>query len=565
MLGASFQIARSAMAAYQSAVALTGQNITNVGNPNYARLSGRLAALPGGLTPGGISAGGGVNLAELGRHVDEAVETRLRLALGSRAGAEVTATALGEIEALQNELTQYDLSTQLTQLFNSFSELQTTPGEMTARHLTLSAADAVARTLRYQRAGLLNQAVQINEAVAEGVRQANHLTREIANLNQLIVVQEARGLGFSAPLRDQRDALLRQLAEQMDIEVRAQANGSVNVYVGSEPLVEFDRARGLTVTTVIADGLERATVRFADTQGGVIIRDGRLAAQLTLRDRYLVEQVAGLDALARALIYEVNRVHSTGAGLVGYSQVTSEYAVRDPEAVLNTAAAGLAFPVRNGTFIVHVGQPDGVSITRQIEVDLDGLDGDTTLKSLAAALNQVPGVSATILPDGRLRLAAAEGSEIWFSEDGSGVLAALGVGAFLAGTDAATIEVSAAVRADPRLIAASLSGVASNGDNAGRLALAGQTASRLLNGVSLTDFQTNLVNVVAVRTAAARTNVEAFSVVHSSLLAQREAVSGVSLDEEAINLTKFERAFQGVARYLGLLDNLTAEVLALVR
>ena len=50
ILGSAFQIGRSALAAYQSAIAITGQNIANVGNANYTRQSGRLAALSGGMT-----------------------------------------------------------------------------------------------------------------------------------------------------------------------------------------------------------------------------------------------------------------------------------------------------------------------------------------------------------------------------------------------------------------------------------------------------------------------------------------------------------------------------------
>src|SRR5262249_7417131 len=47
-IGASFQIGRSALAAYQAAISVTGQNIANAGNPNYVRLDARLAALVGG-------------------------------------------------------------------------------------------------------------------------------------------------------------------------------------------------------------------------------------------------------------------------------------------------------------------------------------------------------------------------------------------------------------------------------------------------------------------------------------------------------------------------------------
>ena len=60
LLGPSFQIGRSALAAYQAAISVVGQNIANVGNPNYTRQSGRLTPLVGGAAAGALSPGAGV-------------------------------------------------------------------------------------------------------------------------------------------------------------------------------------------------------------------------------------------------------------------------------------------------------------------------------------------------------------------------------------------------------------------------------------------------------------------------------------------------------------------------
>jgi flagellar hook-associated protein 1 FlgK len=564
LLGASFQIGRSALAAYQSAIAITGQNIANVANPNYTRLTGRLSTLEGGLA-GGIAAGGGVTLSALQRHIDEALETRLRMSLGSRAAAESTYRSLSQVEALYNELTEYDLSTQLTNFFNTFADLQNNPEELTSRHLVLSEADSVIRTLRRQRSALLNQAVDLNSAVEQSVSRANALAQEIADLNQLVVTQEARGSGYSAPLRDRRDALLRELGELMDIQVRERDNGAINVYIGGEPLVEFNRSRGLVVERELEQGLELASVHFGDNHGTVLIRDGRLAAQLTARDEHLLGQVQALDQLARGLIYEVNRVHSTGRGLVGYTSLTSNYAVADTNAALNSTQAGLPFPLQNGSFIVHARNQDtGQTTTRLIKIDLDGIGTDTTLAALAAQLDGVPNLSAGITSDNRLALTAAAGFEISFSEDSSGALAALGLATLLDGTNAANIDITAAVRSDVRLLAASLSGLSSDGDNAGRLMTVRQASSTLLGNQSVEDFQAAMVNRLAVQASAALNTYEASDAVYSSLMAQREAVSGVSLDEEAVNLSRFETAYNAAARYFTVLDSMANEVLRLV-
>jgi flagellar hook-associated protein 1 FlgK len=563
VLGASFQIGRSALAAYQSAIAITGQNIANVGNPDYTRLSGRLTALEGGMTLGGVAPGGGVNLSALERHLDAAVEARLRMSASTLAGSQATYDALSQIESLYNELSNYDLSTELSTFFNGFSDLQNEPGEITTRNLVLDQADAVISTLHRQRTALLQQATALNADITQGAQRANEIAGELASLNEQIVTQEARGPGFSAPLRDRRDALLRELSELMDIQVRERDNGAINVYVGSEPLVEFNHSRGLELQTELSDGLARASIRFADNHGTVVISDGSLAAKIQARDKHLVGQVKSLDRLARGLIYEVNRVHSTGCGLVGYTNITGTYAVNDPQAALNSP--GLTFPVNNGSFIIHVrNRSSGETITRQIEVDLDGIGTDTSLEALAQQLDDVPNLGAAVTPDGRLQLDADGGFEIWFSEDTSGALAALGVGTFFTGTDAATIDLNAALRSDARLLAASLTGEAGDGGNAGRLAVLGTQNSALLANQGVQDFQATMVNTIASAASTAATAQQAADAVHSGLIAQREAVSGVSLDEEAINLTTYERAYQGAARYFDILNVLTTEVLNLV-
>jgi len=566
VLGAAFQIGRSALAAYQSAIAITGQNIANVGNPDYTRQTGRLVAMYGGMTLGGVAPGMGVNLSGLQRHVDEAVEARLRLALGDRAGAQTAYTALNRIESLYNELTQYDLSTQLTTFFGSFSDVQTNPADISARNLILANADTVIQTLQRQRTGLLSEISDLNDTVASLARDANALTEQIAKLNELIVTTEAQSPGSAGALRDNRDALLRQLGELMDITTREQDNGVVNVYVGSEPLVDFNRSRGLTTETVRADGLARTTLRFADNNSSVIARSGKLAAIAETRDVHLAGQLERLDQLAKALIYEVNCVHSSGQGLVGYQRLQGSYAVHDASAALNSAEAGLPFDVQNGTFLVRVrDQATGQVTTQMIEVDLDGLNNDdTTLSSLAAALSAVPGLNATVTGDNRLRIDAAAGFEVSFADDTSHALAALGIGTFFTGTDAATIAVNAALTSNPRLLAAALDGAAGDGRNAGRLAALGSATSALLGGVSIEAYHAMTINGLAVTTAAASTAQEAADMVYSSLLAQREATSGVSLDEEAINLTKYERAFQGASRFLNVLDSLSDEILSLV-
>lgn len=567
-LGATFQIGRSALAAYQAAISIAGQNIANLGNADYARLSGRLSAEVGGPRTGGVQPGAGVRLAQLQRHVDEALEGRLRFASGERAAQRTVYGALTQIEALYNELSDTDVSSQLSQLFGAFGGMQTNPTGSAERDLVISGARTLISSLGRQRSGLLSQVEDLNSQATTAVTRINALVAQVADLNQLIVNQESSGRAIAAPLRDRRDAVLRELGELADVRSRERESGAVSVYINSEPLVEFDRARALVGETVQVDGLEVVSVRFADNNGPVQPTGGTLGGVITARDTHIRRQLGQLDQLARGLIYEVNSIHSTGVGLVGYTSSVGQNAVRDAGAALSSSAAGLPYPLQNGSFVVHMrDKASGQVSTRLIQVDLDGLNGDdTTLSGLAAALDGVPGLAGSVRADNKLVLSADPGQEFWFTEDSSGALAALGVNSFFTGTSAGDIGINSAVTSDPRLISTSLSGLPGDGDNAGRFAqLADSTAqSVLLNHASIGNFHSSLVTALAVEAANAATAADAADAVYNGLYAQRESLSGVNLDEEAINLTKFERAYQGAARYLTVLDDLSAEILNLI-
>jgi flagellar hook-associated protein 1 FlgK len=89
--------------------------------------------------------------------------------------------------------------------------------------------------------------------------------------------------------------------------------------------------------------------------------------------------------------------------------------------------------------------------------------------------------------------------------------------------------------------------------------------SRRFGDVSLNDFYSSISNAAAVSAAGANANLEAASSVLSSLQAQKESVSGVNLDEEAISLLKFERSFQGAARFVSAVDEMLGELVTLIR
>lgn len=563
-LGSALQIGRSAVLAYQSAMELIGNNIANAGNSAYSRLSPNLAAVPI-HGAGGVSIGAGVRLAGVQRNVSQAVEARLLSGRADRESARAQSDVLQRMEAIFNALGDDNLGSQIEKFFKSWGDLQNAPQDFATRSLVLSTGSQLAGAIRQTRSDLVSTHDEVNRQIDTLVGRVNQLTSQIADLNVQVVAAEAGG-GSAGALRDQRDDLVRQLSELAGVTTRDQPGGAVNVYVGSEPVVLFGAARAVeSVREQGANQLVDYTVRLVDNHARLTPSSGQLAGAIAGRNTDVGLQIARLDQLAAALIQEVNKVHASGQGLSGFSTLTGEVGASDATAALNAPAAGLVPAPRSGTFFIDVRDAaTGTTVRRQITIDLDGVGSDTTLNSLAAQINaSVPNLTATVQPDGKLKLDAASGYSFTFADDSTYALAALGLNTFFAGSDASDITLAAGVADAPQRLAASTSGLIGDGSNAGKLSAVLEATVTGLGGATMGDFYNASVGTHAVASAAANNALQATDAILSSLEAQRESVSGVNLDEEAIRMVTYQRAFEGAARYVNTVNEMLQTLLSI--
>ncbi len=142
------------------------------------------------------------------------------------------------------------------------------------------------------------------------------------------------------------------------------------------------------------------------------------------------------------------------------------------------------------------------------------------------------------------------------------MLAALGINTFFSGAGATDIALRGGLTA--ALVAAATNHLPADNSNALRLAGLAETALAPLGGMSLNDYYRELATELGGRTAEAQSQLDASDTLVEALAAQRDAISGVSLDEEAIELMKYQRAFQGAARYITVIDELLDELVRLI-
>jgi len=575
-LTSSLLIGRSALAASQIAIRVTGDNIANAATPGYNRRIATISPIQGEVAADGLYYGRGVQVTSINRRIEEALVARIRTSVSQEEAARVNQDLLSQIESLTSDLNGAGVSGNLEELFDAFSELANNPASTATRSLIIESAQTVAQYVQRLRLDLVETRNQIDVQVEANVERANELLSDIATLNEAIVTSEQGG-AQNAALRDQRDAAVGELAVYMDVSVTEQQNGSFDIYVGSTPIVTGSTARGLKTLSIDVAGEPTLFIATVDRETKLSITAGRIGALLDQRAGDLDTTISNLDDLASNLIYEVNRLHSQGRPLGGLTSSLAERRVPSADQTLafndpaNATFADLPFAATNGSFEVIVrNTATGAEQRVSISVDLDGIDNtgaagfadDASLASIVADLNAVADLSATVSASGQVQLDSSPGFEFSFANDTSGVLTTLGINTFFTGVDAQDIGVRQELIDDPLLLAAGVT----EGSNETALAIAqlrdGPVESA--GGVSLTRQWSQTIERIAVKTSAAGARAAAAGDVRLSLESQQAAISGVSIDEESINLITFQRQYQAAAQFITVIDEMTGILLSLL-
>ncbi len=564
-INGALQIGQSAILASQAAIQVAGNNMANAATPGYNRQVARLSpSRPEFIGRGGFI-GTGVQLARIQRTVDTALQGRARSAISDQNSAEVDQRFLNAIETIRNELTDQDLSSRLSAFFNSFSELANNPTDEAVRTVVIQQGSGLATAVRELRIEHTKVRTEIDRALGATIRTVDGLLDQVADVNRQIVETEQGGTGGDAnALRDQRDILIDEISQFIPVSCIEQANGAIDVLVNSIPVVLGGESRGIVLRTE-ASGNGTALSLRVEADGTTLNPDGgQIGALFRQRADTVDPAIEDLDTLARELAFQVNRVHSQGQGLRGFSSVTGLNAVRDPTANLAADAAEIPFDIRNGSFELHVtNQSTGERTTVLIAVDPATTSLNALSATIAAAFPSGTG-SSSVTADGALRIDASNGYQVSFSEDSSGMLAALGINSFFGGSDATDLAINQALVDDPRLLAAGQGHIP--GSNTGALAIAGleDVGVESLAGRSLRGFWQSVTTDLAVRTEAANTKAESSMLVRENLESQIQATSGVSIDEESINMLAYQRQFQAAARYIATIDETLQTLLSIV-
>lgn len=403
---------RALMAARQ-AMQIAGNNVANANTPGYSRQRVELSSAQPYSVGRGMQIGSGVDVASITRLVDEGLQRRLRLQNGLVESATVDLSRLGEIESLFSE-PDGGLSNGLANFFGSVGRLQTDPSDRALRSGVVQSGSELAQTFN-----LLSQRMQELGSSTFGevrglVTKVNQLTQSIADLNGQIITSESDGSPAN-DLRDTREQKVRELSGLIDVNAIERGTGSLDLLVGGSLLVSGTRASSLGVGRGSASN---TILQVNGTSATIQPREGRIAALLRNEGQGVPGYSARVDEVARNLILEVNRRHTTGMPRSGPHQtLTSTYGPVDGDGDGTRgdellSQSQLPFDVQSGELWVAVTN----RTTGQIERTRIDVEPTTmSLEDVADRLSAIDHVSASVDPTGRLRIAADTGFGFDFS------------------------------------------------------------------------------------------------------------------------------------------------------
>ncbi len=541
---------KTGLLSQQLAIEVTGNNIANVQTPGFTRQTVNLE----NNTPRQIGLGQlgtGVRVRNITRNFDKFLFNQI-LTEGSPLGNfNIRKDVFERLELLFNETTGRSINTEMNNFFAAFQDVSANPTGLPERTALVATARSLVDNFNTVGNAIFQERVNLDQTISDTVAEINSLLDGIVKLNRAIFQNES-GPSPANDLRDQRDQLVKDLSELLDVTLVDEQNNQIRLTLSDGTPVVLGLTGFPLSTQLNGNNNGFLDILVSDGSGGTLnitsaINGGKLRGLLDMRDVEVPAVKDQFDRLAAGLAREVNALHRQGFGLDGISgrDFFSPIQPTVTPNVLNT-----------GTGVVTV--TNASSTTSSVDRYQIQFTGATSFN----LINQTTGASSgsfTFTAGTPFNLAGGLAVTI------TGTPAAGDLVDFSVSQDAAVkLALDAAIANDPLKIAAG-----QNGPNDGANATAiGQLQNRLLfDGNTLVasgasgsftfgEFFSAMVSEIGVETRTAQSAVTAQEGVMLQLDTRRESISGVSIDEEMINLIKFQQAFAAAARLINVADEM---------
>ena len=309
----------SGLLAFQQALDVTSNNISNASTPGYSVETANLVEAPGQSTGIGF-VGSGVDVQSITRTYNEYLAQQVRSSQASYSSSNTLATQAAQVDNMLSD-SSTGLTATLQSFVNSLQSVASTPTSTAARQALLNQAQALAQQLTSYDSQISQYGSQLESQLSGDVSQINSITTNLASLNQQIAAESTNGQTPNQ-LMDQRDQLVTQLSKYVSVQTATESSGAMDVYIGTgQALVTGGTAAKLTT---VPGAYDPSQLGIAISGGGTTTADitseisgGELGGLLSARTQVLDPARNAIGQVAVAVSTIVNQQQQSGMDLTG--------------------------------------------------------------------------------------------------------------------------------------------------------------------------------------------------------------------------------------------------------
>jgi len=541
-IGRVLYTAKEAILSNLTAINVTGSNISNVNTDGYTRQRAIFESV-GASNSTSSQEQTGVRIADIEQVYDRFLESQLVEQQSSVENYTAQKDYLQRVEAVLNESSGGGINDALTAFLNAWGDLSEDPSSKAKRDQVVSTGQNLAYQFNQKSDEVTSIQIDVDNSIADNVSQLNDYLDQMADYNSKIVYAESAG-GNASVLRDKRTELLKNISGLIDVNYIENSDGALYITLPSngKALVEGSNSWNLDVQRNTSSGLYDIVFSVNPSQAiNSQISGGKLAGLLEVRDEAIPSYLNQLDQTAYSIINKVNELHTSGYDQDGnpgeaFFEVTqtTQYAAARFMSV-NTNIAEDARKIAASSTVNSDGN-NASAITAIMNDAMYASVGTISRPSgtnVTAVINNVGQLYKNTTADITLTRAA-----------GAWTLTSTGTGypdlQILSSSDRSiTLDFNNDSSADLTL---NLTGTWADGNQIS-FALTKDTSTTSIDGyfsAFISNMGQDIVNVDR--------QLESETAILNQQSDQREQLSGVSLDEEMINLIKYQMAYGAAGR-----------------
>ncbi|WP_348269319.1 flagellar hook-associated protein FlgK [Edaphobacter paludis] len=423
-------------------------------------------------------------------------------------------------------------------------------------------------------------------------------TREVVNWQPTDAVTlsgTSYSTGITSTAVSQRDRILEQRVQQQT-QTQSQSGALESALQQVQNIVGLSSTSTSASSTALGSAVDGFFNSLSTLEGNpsddstrqsVLTAANNLTSVFNSAANQLAQVGTGLDQQVGTVVGQVNALTKTIASLNQQIASTSTSPSGDAGALedqrqlaitqlsqyvglnqITTESNGITLTTANGAALVSGSQSFALSTTSvagKTDVVAGGVDVTSGLSGgqlggvLQARDQELP-TYASALDNLAYGIGTAVNAQNALGTDGNGNLGAA-IFSLPASAPGAATSIQVAT-SDPHAIAAAATGQGSSG-NGNAVAMANLATANTVAGQTATGFLASFLGGIGNDTAGATTDNAAQQATLTQLTSQRNSLSGVSLDEEASNLTQYQRSYEAAAKVFSIVDSLMASALNL--